>query len=84
MLSIMRAYRREVPSEAELGEDAICIHLRLYLRHQKKILCFLAAKPKNKAVYSLPSSHKTTTVDDGKQKSLYFRSQCYQRRSKHS
>ena len=46
MLGTMRAHRRKIPPEAKQGKGATCIHLHFYLRHQKKILCFLATKPK--------------------------------------
>ena len=46
-----------------------CIHLLLYLRHQKKVACFFNYKAqKNKVVHLLSFSHKTETVNDGEQK----------------
>ena len=69
MQGTMRAHRREIMSETKLGKDAVCIHSAFVFTPPEESIMSLSYKAKkNKVVYLLCSSHKTTTVDDGEQK----------------
>ena len=70
MLGAMRAYRREIPSEAKSGKDAILYSSTFVFTPPEESMMLLSYKAKkNKVVHLLSFGHKTTTADDGEQKS---------------
>ena len=69
MLGTIRAYRREIPLEAKLGKGATLYSSTFLFTPPKENIILLSYKAKkNKLVYLLSSSHKTTTVDYEEQK----------------
>ena len=65
----MKAHRREIPPEAKLGRDATLYSSTfLFTPPEENIMLLNYKAKKNKVVYLLTSSHKTTTLDYGKQK----------------
>ena len=70
MLGTMRAHRRKIPLEAKLGKGAALYSSTfLFTPPEKNIMLLSYKAKKNEVVYLLSSSHKTTTVYYGEQKS---------------
>ena len=70
MLGTMRAHRREIPFEAKLGKGATLYSPTfLFTPPEENIMLLSYKAKKNRVIYLLSSSHKTTTVDYGEQKS---------------
>ena len=71
MLNTMRAHRREIPPEAKLGKGATLYSSAfLFTTPEENIMLFSYKANNNNLVYLIFSSHKTTTVDYGKQEKL--------------
>ena len=69
MLGTMRAHRREILPETKLGKGATLYSSTfLFTPPEENIMLLSYKAKKNKVVYLLFSSHKTTTVNYGKQK----------------
>ena len=69
MLGTMRAHRRKIPPETKLGKGATLYSSTFLLTPPVENIMLLSYKSKkNKVVYLLSSSHKTTAVDYGEQK----------------